>query len=286
MIIPAEITAAISVLKFWPATEAVPLAGYITMILVILIVANVFPVKYYGKIEYCMSWFKILAIFAMIAFMFIMASGGISTAVPSGPLVFHYWKSPGAFNNGIKGLAKAGIQAAFSFGGGEHIAVIAGEARDPRRTIKSTVKPVLWRMVLFFVANIWLVGMCVPYTDSRLLSESGTLASPFVIAIQRAHVPFLPHLLNGFILLTVISCGITSVYIASRSLTAMADSGLVWKQFGWKDQAGRPVVALVVSMTLGGGLTYLNCNDTAQVVYGWFSSLVSLFSLERSRAIH
>lgn len=33
---------------------------------------------------------KILAIFAMIFFLFIMASGGI--AATGGPLVFHYWK--------------------------------------------------------------------------------------------------------------------------------------------------------------------------------------------------
>lgn len=42
---------------------------------------------------------------------------------------------------------------------GEHIAVIAGEAMDPRRTIKKTVKPVFWRMFTFFVVNIWLVGV-------------------------------------------------------------------------------------------------------------------------------
>lgn len=73
----------------------------------------------------------------MIFFLFIMASGGI--AATGGPLVFHYWKTPyvtqdysaclssadvpprGAFNNGIKGIAKAFVQAGFSFGGGSHI---------------------------------------------------------------------------------------------------------------------------------------------------------------------
>lgn len=156
MIIPAEITAAISVLQFWPETNVVPMAAYITIFLVVMILGNVFPVRVYGYIEYCMSWVKILAIFAMIFFLFIMASGGI--AATHGPLVFHYWKSPGAFNNGIKGIAKAFVQAGFSFGGGEHIAIIAGEAKDPRKTIKATVYPIFWRMFAFFVFNIWLVG--------------------------------------------------------------------------------------------------------------------------------
>ena len=76
MIIPSEITAAISVLKFWPATDVVPLAAYITLFLVVLVAANVFPVKFYGHIEYWMSWIKCLAIVLMIFFMFIMTSGG------------------------------------------------------------------------------------------------------------------------------------------------------------------------------------------------------------------
>lgn len=169
MIIPAEITAAISVLQFWPETNVVPLAAYITIFLLVMVLGNVFPVRIYGYIEYWFSWIKILAIFVMIFFLFIMASGGI--AATGGPLVFTYWKvrhgpfvpktskltsvkNPGAFKNGIKGIAKAFVQAGFSFGGGEHIAIISGECKEPRKTIKATVYPVFWRMFMFFVLNI------------------------------------------------------------------------------------------------------------------------------------
>jgi amino acid transporter len=116
MIIPAEITAAISVLKYWPETDVIPLAAYITIFLVVIAAANMFHVRVYGYIEYYMSFIKCLAIVLMIFFMFIMTSGGI--AATNGPIEFRYWKNPGAFNNGIKGIAKAFVQAAFSFGGG------------------------------------------------------------------------------------------------------------------------------------------------------------------------
>jgi amino acid transporter len=125
MIIPAEITAAISVLKFWPATEVVPLAAYITIFLVVMALSNVFPVKFYGHVEYYMSFIKCLAIFVMIFFLFIMTSGGIP--VTHGPIEFRYWKNPGAFNNGMKGLAKAFVQAGFSFGGGKWLPVLHDE---------------------------------------------------------------------------------------------------------------------------------------------------------------
>ncbi|KAL2834912.1 amino acid permease/ SLC12A domain-containing protein [Aspergillus cavernicola] len=283
MIIPAEITAAVSVLKFWPQTDALPLAAYITIFLVTLAAANMFHVRVYGYIEYYMSFIKCAAVVLMIFFMFIMTSGGI--AATHGPIIFQYWKSPGAFNNGIKGIAKSFVQAAFSFGGGEHIAVIAGEVADPRRTIKKTVRPVFWRMFTFFVVNIWLVGMCVPYDDPDLV-DSGTLGSPFVIALKRADVWGLAHAINGFIFLSVISCGITSVYVASRSLTALADLRIIHGFFGRKDAAGRPYVSIAICLLLGGGLCYLNVDSTGIVVYGWFSSLVAIATLFQWASIY
>lgn len=129
-------------------------------------------------------------------------------------------------------------------------------------------------MFTFFVVNIWLVGMCVPYNDPDLISKSGTLGSPFVIAIKRADAMWFAHVINGFVFLTVISCGITSVYVASRSLTALSDIKLIHPFFGKKDNQGRPYVSLIICITLGGGLCYLNCNSTGAEVYGWFSSLV------------
>ncbi|KAL4998876.1 amino acid permease-domain-containing protein [Aspergillus recurvatus] len=284
MIIPAEITAAVSVLQFWPATNAIPLAAYITIFLAVMALANVFHVKVYGYIEYYMSFIKCAAVVLMICFLFIMTSGGIPAT--HGPIIFSYWKHPGAFNNGIKGIAKSFVQAAFSFGGGEHIAVIAGEVASPRSTIRKTVRPVFWRMFTFFVVNIWLVGMCVPYDDSGLINGSGTLGSPFVIALKRADVWGLAHAINGFIFLSVISCGTTSVYVASRSLTALADLGIIHGAFGKKDGAGRPWAAIALSLAIGGGLCYLNVDGTGSVVYGWFSSLVAIATLFQWASIY
>ncbi|KAL4770633.1 amino acid permease-domain-containing protein [Aspergillus nidulans var. acristatus] len=208
MIIPAEITAAVSVLQFWPPTDAIPLAAYITISVTVMALAN--------------------------------------------------------------GIARGFVQVAFSFGGGEHIAVIAGEVASPRSTIRKTVRPVFWRMFTFFVANIWLVGMCVAYDVSDLINESGTLGSPLVIALKRADVWGLAHAINGFIFLSVISCGVTSVYVASQSLTALADLAHVHGSLGKKDAAGRP----------------WSRSPTGSIVYGWFSSLVATATLFQWASIY
>ncbi|OMP85440.1 putative amino-acid permease meu22 [Diplodia seriata] len=273
-IIPAEITACISVLHYWETSYKVPLAAWITIFLVIIVFVNIWPVKLYGEVEFWFSFLKCLALVAIIFFMIVMTSGGIPAT--RGPIEFKYWKDPGAFVNGIRGIAAAFVQAGFSFGGGEHIAVMAGEAKDPRETVKRSVQPLFWRMFAFFVVNIWLVGMCIPYNDPSLVNASGTLASPFVLAIRACNLFGLAHALNAFILITVISCGITSAYIASRTLCALSDLKWVHPVFGRKDSQGRPYVAMTLSMILGGGLCYLNCNSTAEQVYNWFSSLVGI----------
>lgn len=273
MIIPAELTAAVSVLKYWDGWQKIPLAGYITIFFAISAIPNFFPVRMYGHIEYGMSWVKIVAIFIVIAYMFIMTSGGV--AATNGPIEFKFWKDPGAFTN-MKGLARAFVQAAFSFGSAQHIAIMAGEATKPRKTVKSVVMPIFWRIFLFFILNVWLVGMCVPYTDTDLVNGEGTIGSPFVIALKRGEQYGLANVINGFIFLTVISCCITSFYVSSRSLTALADIALVHPIIGMKDSAGRPWLALIVSGSIGGGLAYLNVNSTAIEAYNWFSSLVSL----------
>lgn len=93
------------------------MAAYITIFLVAISLANAFGVRLHGHVEHFMSFIKCLAIFAVIFFMFIMTSGGIPAT--NGPIEFRYWKKPGSFNNGTKGIAKAFVQALFSFDGSE-----------------------------------------------------------------------------------------------------------------------------------------------------------------------
>jgi amino acid transporter len=268
------------------------MAAYITIFLIVAAIPNFFQVKYYGHVEIFMSVLKVLAIGGCMCFMFLMASGALPAT--HGPLVFHYWKTPGAFNNGIKGVCKALLQAAFSCTSGNisrsliklniltccaagWVAMTAGEMQDPRRTVKKSIQPLFWRMFMFYVVNIWLVGMCVPYDDPDM-NKSGTLASPFILAVRDGGSPIFAHILNGMVFITVLSCGITSYYVCSRAMTHMADLQIIHPFFGKKDAAGRPWVALISSGVLGGGLTYLNCNSTAVEVYNWFSSLVGVAS--------
>ncbi|KAL4805162.1 amino acid permease/ SLC12A domain-containing protein [Aspergillus unguis] len=263
MTVPAEVIACISVLQYWEAPRNFPMAAYITIFAVVTAIPNFFSLKKYGSVEIVMSALKVLSILSSMCFCFIMASGGLPSQ--DGALVFHYWKNPGAFNNGMKGICKALLQAAFSCPSAGWVAITAGEMKDPRRTVKRTVNPLFWRMFLFYIVNIWLVGMCVPYNHPDL-SADGTLSSPFILAMRDGGAPVFADIINGLVFITVLSCAVTSYYVASRCFSHMSDIGIIHPFFGKKDATGRPWLSLIISGLLGGGLTYLNLNNTATEV--------------------
>ena len=72
-----------------------------------------------------------------------------------------------------------------------------------------------------------------------------------MLAIKNAGVGGLPSVFNAVILIAVLSVGNASVYGSSRTLAALADNGQAPKILGYIDRAGRPLVAIIVSSSLG-----------------------------------
>ncbi|KAG0681502.1 hypothetical protein C6P42_004101 [Pichia californica] len=273
VVLAAELTAGINIIRFWDTEHIVSTAEWIVIFGFIYAISNIWPVKAYGYIEYVQSFIKIVAMAGVTLFMLVATCGGLPKG---GPIGYKYWKTPGWDRNGIQGICLALSQAGFSFGGGEHIAVVAGEVKNPRKFIPRCVNPIFWRLCVFFIGNAWLITMNVPYDDHYLNNASGSLTSPYIITMLNGGVKVLPHILNALILLSVISCGNSSVYIGSRSLVACADLNLIHPIFGKKDKSGRPWIANIVTFVVGLGLAFLNCSQSGEVAYNWFSSLCAL----------
>lgn len=122
------------------------------------------------------------------------------------------------------------VNAAFAYEGVEMFAVAAGEAENPRHNIPKAVRRVFWRILFFYVIGSLAIGVLVPYNDSQLLDAQknqapGAAASPWVIAVYRAGVPVLPSIINTIILLSAVSSANAFLYIGSRYLYALAQSG-------------------------------------------------------------
>jgi len=103
-----------------------------------------------------------------------------------------------------------------------------------------------------------------------------------VLAIKNAGVDGLPSVFNAVILIAVLSVGNASVYGSSRTLAALADQGQAPKILGYIDNAGRPLVSIILASLLGCLCYIVNLSPSRrQEAWNWMfavSGLASIFT--------
>jgi len=161
----------------------------------------------------------------------------------------------------------------------EMVAIAAGEAENPLKNIPKAVKRVFWRILFFYVLGSLAIGMIVSSNDEDLTSDKpGAFASPWVIAIKRAGIKGLDHVINAVILTSASSSANAFLYTGSRYLFGVAQNRQAPKIFLKCTKHGIPVyaVALTASISL---LTYMVVSSGAKVVFGWFQNLTTVAQL-------
>jgi len=173
------------------------------------------------------------------------------------------------------------VNAAFAFAGTELVGLAAAETANPRKALPTAIKQVFWRITLFYVVSLTLVGLLVPYTDPRLVnsgSSANAKASPFVIAIQNAGISGLPSVMNVVIMIAVLSVGNSSVYGSSRTLAALAEQGQAPRILAYIDRKGRPMSAIILSSAIG-LLCFLAASDKQTAAFEWMMAISGLSSI-------
>jgi amino acid transporter len=276
VVLPLEIVAASITIDFWhsPVNKAV----WVTIFWALIVTINLFGVKGYGEAEFVFSIIKVIAVIGFIILGVILNCGG---GPQGGYIGGRYWHDPGAFHNGFKGLCSVFVTAAFAFAGTELVGLAAAETANPRKSLPTAVKQVFWRITLFYIVSLTLVGLLVPWNEPRLLSGSSSAdasASPFVIAIKNAKISALPSIMNVVIMIAVLSVGNSSVYGSSRTLAALAEQGQAPRILAYIDRNGRPMVGIAVSALLG-LLGYLAASPKKGQAFTWMLALSGLSSI-------
>ncbi|OAV99426.1 hypothetical protein PTTG_04513 [Puccinia triticina 1-1 BBBD Race 1] len=281
--LPTEITAAGIVIKYW--AKDVNVAVWITIFLVATTTVNFFGVKWYGEAEFVCSAVKVIAIVGLIILGIILDLGG-------GPnhdrIGFRYWLSPGPFNqlNEIPGSTgrflafwSVLVQAAFSYQGTEIVALAAGEAENPRKNVPKAINKVFYRILIFYIGGMTVVGLLVPYNSPDLLGGSGdATSSPFVIAIKSAGISVLPDIVNVVILTAVFSAANSDLYAGSRILFGLSSDRMAPKIFSHCTGQGIPVAGIALTAVFG-LLAYMNVATSGGTVFEWFSNISSISGL-------
>jgi amino acid transporter len=250
---------------------------WITVFLVLIVLINVFGVRGYGEVEFILGTIKVVAVIGFIILGIVIDCGGVPTD-KRGYIGAHYWHEPGAFANGFKGFCSVFVTASFSFGGTELVGLAAAEAVNPRRTIPKATKQVFWRISLFYVISLFLLGLIVPHDSDGLSTSAGsgdTRYSPFVLSFQLAGIKALPSIFNAVITVSVISVANSCTFASTRTIQALCQKGMGPGLFAKIDKKGHPWVALVVVL-LFGCLSYINEASTGGTIFTWLLSLSGL----------
>ncbi len=137
------------------------------------------------------------------------------------------------FVGGLQAMIGVAMIAGFSFQGTELIGVAAGESENPRKTIPSAMRQVFWRILMFYILAIFVIGMLIPYTDPNLLKTDGSdiSASPFTLLFERAGLAAAAGVMNAVILSAMLSAGNSGMYASTRMLYTLASEGKAPRMF-------------------------------------------------------
>ncbi|PUT39149.1 amino acid permease [Legionella taurinensis] len=267
--IASEIAASALLMNFWfPGSP--PLLWCATFLFLVM-GFNVISTKAFGLAEYWFSFIKITVIILFIVVGFAMIAG-LTEYQPAG---FKYWSIGDApFHGGWLGVLSAFVAAGFSFQGTELLGIAAGESDNPGVNVPRAVRLVFWRILLFFVLSILIISLLIPYT-AKQLTVSDVLMSPFTFVFQQRGFTSAALLMNGVVLIAILSTANSGLYVSSRLLWFLASEGHVPRAFAKVNRRGVPLRALALTSSIA-LLAFLSSLYGSGRVYFWLLNAGSL----------
>lgn len=268
-----DISTAAIIVQFWlPNT---PAWLWSAIFLILIFGLNALSVKAYGESEY---WFSIIKVATVIIFLIV----GVLTIVGilGGEVIgfSNFTAGDAPFKGGFFAILGTFLIAGFSFQGTEMVGIAAGESATPETSVPKAIKQVFWRILLFYIFAIFIIGMIIPYTNPNLLSAEATdvAISPFTLVFEKAGLAFAASVMNAVILTSVLSAGNSGLYASTRMLWAMARDKKAPKFLGKVNRRGILMAALIVT-TIVGAMTFITTlTENGTVIYTWLLSASGL----------
>ncbi|MET1180481.1 amino acid permease [Peribacillus simplex] len=248
-----EIAAAAIIMKFW--LPDVPSLIWSGLFLGIVFTLNALSIKSYGESEY---WFALIKVIAIICFIIIglLTIFGVFGGKVIGFENFTMDEAP--FKGGFLSIISIFLIAGFSFQGTELVGIAAGESENPEKNVPNAIRQVFWRILLFYIGAILILGLLIPYTSPSLLNGDveNISVSPFTLVFERAGLAFAASVMNAVVLTSLLSAGNSGLYASTRMLWSMAKDKQAPQFLAKVNRRGIPMNALILT-TLIGGLAFL-----------------------------
>ena len=178
-----------------------------------LTAVNLMSTRSYGEFEF---WFSSIKVAAIIVFILITAGFvfgiGAPTAIGFGNLTAHGGFAP----NGWAAVLAGATSTIFALCGAEIATIAAAESEEPSKVISRMTVTVTFRILVFYVLSIALICAIVPWNTI----VPGI--SPFATTLQSMGLPGAELAMNALVLVAVLSCLNSGLYVSSRALFGLA----------------------------------------------------------------
>jgi GABA permease len=211
-------------------------------LLALLTATNLFSVRSFGEFEFWFSSIKVAAIvvFIVLGAIYLLGFWPNHQTAGLGELLRH----GGFMPNGWGPVLSGAVAATGFYFGAEIVTIAASETANPERSVAKATQSVISRVLLFYVCSIFLVVAIVPW-------NSAEIATPYVSALKVLELPYVADIMNGVILVAVLSCLNSGVYAASRMLFALTQHGDAPRALTKLSKHGVPVRAILLSTLFG-----------------------------------
>ena len=272
--IAVDLVAAQLVMGYWlPEVSGVVWSA---LFLGLIVALNAMSVKGFGESEFWFAAIKVTAVVVFIGLGLLMILGILQGGSPEGLMgnLANWTVGDAPFVGGFAALIGVAMIVGFSFQGTELIGIAAGESEDPAKNIPRAVKQVFWRILLFYVLAILVIGLLIPYADPQLLRNdvSDISVSPFTLVFQRAGLLSAAAVMNAVVLTSVLSAGNSGMYASTRMLYNLACQGMAPRVFAKCTRAGVPVMALLATTVIA-CLCFFSFVISPNQVYIWLLNL-------------
>ncbi|MDU0478302.1 amino acid permease [Staphylococcus chromogenes] len=241
MVMGAEMTGAAAIMASWFGV-----APWIPALICVVIFAviNLAHVAGFGEFEFWFAFIKVFVIIAFLVVSFLLVFGLLPGTDPVG--TSNFIGDHGFMPNGIPGVAAGLLAVAFAFGGIEIVTIAAAESEDPRSSIATAVRSVIWRISLFYLGSVLAICFLLPY--DHISGAKSAADSPFTIILGMAGIPAIAKIMEVVIVLSLLSAFNAQIYATSRFVYSLADKGDAPAIFAKLNKAKVPNNAVLLSV--------------------------------------
>jgi AAT family amino acid transporter/GABA permease len=259
LVVPVEAIAGAKILQHWLPFSPLQIGlGLMT----VMTCVNLMSARSYAEFEF---WFASIKVAAIIVFILIAASFACGWTSPHGATFGNLSDFGGFAPRGWIAVLAAVPTVFFAMTGAEITTVAAAESAQPERAVARMGAAVIWRILVFYVASIFLIVSVTPWNNVR----SGE--SPFTLALNAMHVHWAPEIMSVIILTAVLSCLNSAFYVSSRVLFILADRRDAPKLLVTLNSRRVPVISVLMG-SVAGFLGIIAATEAPQAVFDFLVS--------------